>query len=108
MTSSRGARIDGVLRRDARGSRRANPRPADHPVARRRTEQELLVEPDVLGDHALRAEPADGDRPAGRAVAVRRFSTERMVAEHVRLYEELLFGPTPRYRVISRPPVPAS
>jgi hypothetical protein len=42
-------------------------------------------------------------------VAARRFSTERMVAEHVRLYEELLvFGPTPRYRVISRPPVPAS
>jgi glycosyltransferase involved in cell wall biosynthesis len=48
------------------------------------------------------------DRAVCRAVAVRRFSTERMVAEHVRLYEELLFGPTPRHRVISRPPVPAA
>jgi glycosyltransferase involved in cell wall biosynthesis len=47
------------------------------------------------------------DRAACRAVAVRRFSTERMVAEHVRLYEELRLGPTPRYRLISRP-VPAS
>jgi glycosyltransferase involved in cell wall biosynthesis len=48
------------------------------------------------------------DRAACRAVAVRRFSTERMVAEHVRLYEELLFGRTPRYRMISRPSVRAS
>ena len=47
------------------------------------------------------------DRTACRAVTVRRFSTERMVAEHVRLYEELLLGPAPRYRVISRPPVTA-
>lgn len=47
------------------------------------------------------------DRAACRAVAVRRFSTERMVADHVRLYEELVHGPTPR-RVISRPPVPAA
>ena len=48
------------------------------------------------------------DRAACRAVAVRRFSTERMVAEHLRLYEELLFGRTPRYRMISRPSVRAS
>jgi glycosyltransferase involved in cell wall biosynthesis len=48
------------------------------------------------------------DRTACRAVAARRFSSERMVAEHVRLYEELLLGPTRRYRVISRPPVRAS
>jgi glycosyltransferase involved in cell wall biosynthesis len=47
------------------------------------------------------------DRAACRAAAVRRFSTERMVAEHVRLYEGLLLGPTPRYRVIGRSPVPA-
>jgi len=48
------------------------------------------------------------DRAACRAVAVRRFSTERMVAEHVRLYEKLLLDPTPRYRVISQPQVRAS
>ncbi|GAB3308315.1 glycosyltransferase family 4 protein [Geodermatophilus aquaeductus] len=48
------------------------------------------------------------DRGACRAAVVRRFSTERMVAEHVRLYEELLADPTPRRRVLSRPPVPAS
>lgn len=47
------------------------------------------------------------DRAACRAVAVRRFSAERMVADHIRLYEELVHGPTPR-RVVSRPPVPAS
>jgi glycosyltransferase involved in cell wall biosynthesis len=48
------------------------------------------------------------DRTACRAVAAHRFSTERMVAEHVRLYEELLLGPTPRYRMVSRPQVRAS
>jgi glycosyltransferase involved in cell wall biosynthesis len=47
------------------------------------------------------------DRTACRTVAARRFSMERMVAEHVRLYEELLLGPTPRYRMISRPQVRA-
>jgi hypothetical protein len=31
-----------------------------------------------------------------------------MVSEHIRLYEELLFDPTPRHRMISRPSVPAS
>jgi hypothetical protein len=31
-----------------------------------------------------------------------------MVAEHIRLYEELLLGPTPRYQTISRPQVRAS
>jgi glycosyltransferase involved in cell wall biosynthesis len=48
------------------------------------------------------------DRRACRAVATCRFSTERMVAEHVRLYEELLVGRTPRYRMISSPQVRAS
>src|SRR3954471_24475993 len=48
------------------------------------------------------------DRAACRAAAESRFATERMVAEHVRLYEELLLGPTPRYRMISRPQVRAS
>jgi glycosyltransferase involved in cell wall biosynthesis len=48
------------------------------------------------------------DRTACRAVAAHRFSTERMVAEHVRLYEKLLLGPTPRYRMVSRPQVCAS
>jgi glycosyltransferase involved in cell wall biosynthesis len=48
------------------------------------------------------------DRAACRAVVERRFSTERMVSEHVRLYEELLTAPTPRHRVISRSPVPTS
>ena len=48
------------------------------------------------------------DREACRAVAVRRFSTERMVADHVRLYEELVHGTTPRRRVISSPSVRAS
>jgi glycosyltransferase involved in cell wall biosynthesis len=47
------------------------------------------------------------DRAACRAVAARRFSTERMVADHIRLYEELLLGPTPRYRMISKPAVAA-
>jgi glycosyltransferase involved in cell wall biosynthesis len=47
------------------------------------------------------------DRGACRAVVERRFSTERMVSEHVRLYEELLTA-APRPRVISRTPVPAS
>ena len=48
------------------------------------------------------------DRRACRAVAAERFSTDRMVAEHVRLYEELLIGRTPRYRMISSPRVRAS
>ncbi len=48
------------------------------------------------------------DRTACRTVAAARFSTERMVAEHVRLYEELLLGPTPHYRIISEPRVRAS
>jgi glycosyltransferase involved in cell wall biosynthesis len=47
------------------------------------------------------------DRAACRAVVERRFSTERMVSEHVRLYEELLTAPT-RHRVISRSLVPTS
>jgi len=48
------------------------------------------------------------DRAACRAVAVRRFSTERMVADHVRLYQGLVRGSAPRYRMISKPPVRAS
>jgi len=43
---------------------------------------------------ALLAAP-DLDRAACRAVAEHRFSTERMVAEHVRLYEQLLAGTAP-------------
>jgi glycosyltransferase involved in cell wall biosynthesis len=63
------------------------------------------------GSPALAAALVDAsqlDREACRAVAVRRFSTDRMVAEHIRLYEELLFGPAPRYRMTGRPPVPTS
>jgi glycosyltransferase involved in cell wall biosynthesis len=48
------------------------------------------------------------DRGACRAVAVRRFRAERMVAEYVRLYEELRFGPPPRYQRTSRLRIPAS
>lgn len=48
------------------------------------------------------------DRAACRAVTARRFSTERMVADHIRLYEQLLLGPAPCYRMISRPSVPAA
>jgi glycosyltransferase involved in cell wall biosynthesis len=48
------------------------------------------------------------DRGACRAVAARRFSSERMVAEHVRLYERLLAGPTPRRPVVGRTPVPTA
>jgi glycosyltransferase involved in cell wall biosynthesis len=48
------------------------------------------------------------DRAACRDAAVRRFSTERMVAEHVRLYEDLVFGRTPRHRMNGRQPVPAT
>jgi glycosyltransferase involved in cell wall biosynthesis len=46
------------------------------------------------------------DRAECRAVAVRRFSSERMVAEHVRLYERLLAGPASSRRSLDRPPVP--
>ncbi|MDC7120624.1 glycosyltransferase family 4 protein [Cellulomonas fimi] len=42
------------------------------------------------------------DRAACRTVVGRRFSTERMVAEHVRLYRELQFGPPPHYRQTSQ------
>ncbi|MCW2839335.1 MAG: glycosyl transferase, group 1 [Aeromicrobium sp.] len=48
------------------------------------------------------------DRTICRVVAAKRFSSERMVAEHVRLYEKLLVGATPRYApsAVSRPRVP--
>lgn len=36
------------------------------------------------------------DRGACRAVVARRFSTERMVSEHVRVYQDLMSGPTQR------------
>jgi len=42
------------------------------------------------------------DRESCRAVAVHRFSSERMVAEHVQLYEKLLSAPTPSRRAINR------
>jgi glycosyltransferase involved in cell wall biosynthesis len=42
------------------------------------------------------------DREPCRAVAVGRFSTQRMVAEHVRLYEELRTGLMPCYQLTSR------
>jgi glycosyltransferase involved in cell wall biosynthesis len=45
------------------------------------------------------------DRASCRAVAARRFSSQRMVDEHIRVYEELLSGPTPCYRPVSRAPV---
>jgi glycosyltransferase involved in cell wall biosynthesis len=47
------------------------------------------------------------DRAACHAAAVRSFSSDRMVAEHLRLYASLLAGPTPVRRTISPPPVPA-
>jgi glycosyltransferase involved in cell wall biosynthesis len=47
------------------------------------------------------------DRPTCRAMAARRFSSDRMVAEHVRLYEKLLSGPAPRYRPSSTTEVAA-
>jgi glycosyltransferase involved in cell wall biosynthesis len=46
------------------------------------------------------------DRASCRADAVRRFSSDRMVAEHVRLYERLLSGPTSWNRPLRRSPVP--
>jgi glycosyltransferase involved in cell wall biosynthesis len=48
------------------------------------------------------------DRSACRAVAERRFSSERMVAQHVRLYEGLLAGPRPAQRLVRIPSVPLS
>jgi glycosyltransferase involved in cell wall biosynthesis len=47
------------------------------------------------------------DRAACRAVAVRSFSSTRMVSDHLRLYAGLLAGATPRRRTISRLPDPA-
>jgi glycosyltransferase involved in cell wall biosynthesis len=47
------------------------------------------------------------DRATCRAIAGRRFSSDRMVAEHVRFYEELLSGPTPRYGPLNGTEVPA-
>jgi glycosyltransferase involved in cell wall biosynthesis len=48
------------------------------------------------------------DRAGCRAAVARRFSTERMVADHVRLYEELVLDPSPRRHAISRPPLAAA
>jgi glycosyltransferase involved in cell wall biosynthesis len=42
------------------------------------------------------------DRATCRAVSVRRFSSDRMVDEHVRLYEKLLSGTTPAPRKASK------
>lgn len=50
----------------------------------------------------------DLDRGACRARAVRRFGTERMVGEHVRLYEELVAGGMTRPRSVSRSQARAS
>ena len=47
---------------------------------------------------AALVDAANLDRATCRAVAARRFSSDRMVAEHVRLYEELVSGPAPRHR----------
>jgi glycosyltransferase involved in cell wall biosynthesis len=47
------------------------------------------------------------DRATCRAVASRRFSSERMVAEHIRLYEALLSDRTPSCPPISGPPATA-
>jgi glycosyltransferase involved in cell wall biosynthesis len=47
------------------------------------------------------------DRAECRAVAGRRFSSERMVAEHVRLYEKLLSRAAPYRRQLGRRTVPA-
>lgn len=48
------------------------------------------------------------DRPICRIVAAKRFSSERMVAEHLRLYEELLADAPPRHSEAGRPRVRAS
>ncbi|MCW2846191.1 MAG: glycosyl transferase, group 1 [Marmoricola sp.] len=48
------------------------------------------------------------DRATCRAVAARRFSSERMVAEHVRLYQELERRSAPRRLAITRPRVPTA
>jgi glycosyltransferase involved in cell wall biosynthesis len=45
------------------------------------------------------------DRATCRAVAANRFSSERMAADHLRLYEDLLRGATPRHPPVSRPRV---
>jgi glycosyltransferase involved in cell wall biosynthesis len=47
------------------------------------------------------------DRAQCRAVAVHRFSSERMVADHLQLYQELLSGPPPNHRPPDRRTVPA-
>jgi len=65
----------------------------------------LRTDPSELA--AALVEAANLDRAECRAVAVRRFSSERMVADHVRLYEELLSDPAPSRRRPSRRPVPA-
>lgn len=48
------------------------------------------------------------DRAACREAVVQRFSTERMVGEHLRFYDELLRGPAPRRPAVRTPAVPAS
>jgi glycosyltransferase involved in cell wall biosynthesis len=47
------------------------------------------------------------DRSTCRAVASHRFSSERMVAEHIRLYEALVSESTPSWPPISGPPATA-
>jgi glycosyltransferase involved in cell wall biosynthesis len=62
----------------------------------------------VAGMAAALLDSSQLDRATCRAVAARRFSSERMVAEHIRLYEELLSCPVPRPRSIPRARVEAS
>ena len=48
------------------------------------------------------------DRAACRTTAIRRFSSERMVAEHLQLYETLLAERAPLRRLVGRQSLPAS
>ena len=61
----------------------------------------------ILAMLTTRVDGAYLDRAGCRTVAVRRFSSERMVGEHIRIYEELLSGPEPSGRALSRRPVRA-
>jgi glycosyltransferase involved in cell wall biosynthesis len=46
------------------------------------------------------------ERPACRAAVERHFSSERMVADHVRLYERLVSSTSPGRRTFTRAPIP--
>jgi glycosyltransferase involved in cell wall biosynthesis len=57
-----------------------------------------LLRTTVVGLADALRQAATLDRATCRATALRRFSSDRMVAEHLRIYEELLSPFMPRYR----------